>query len=330
MTDLVANARALVAPGKGILAADESVASATKRLASYGIASNAEMRRQYRDLFLSAPGVDAYLSGAILFEETFAQRADDGALFPDSLAARGIAPGIKVDQGTEPFPGSAQELITNGLIGLPDRLAGFRAAGATFTKWRAVIRIEGTELPTSSAVVENTRRLAAYAKEAQSAGLVPLLEPEVLYEGTHSRARAKTALEETLETLFSACKEQAVDIAAVILKTSMVLSGRESRHTDMPEEVATDTVDALTKAVPRQIAGIVFLSGGQGADQATTNLAAIGARAREVEARWPLTYSFARALQDEALAAWRGAPANVDAARIAFLARLEKVRKALG
>lgn len=329
MTDLVATARSLVAPGKGILAADESVASATKRLASYGIAGNPEIRRQYRDLFLSAPGVETHLSGAILFEETFAQKASDKKLFPASLSARGIAPGIKVDQGTEAFPESPDELITNGLIGLPERLAAFKKEGAVFTKWRAVVRIDGTALPTPAAILENVRRLASYAKDAQMAGLVPLLEPEVLYEGTHPRMRAKAVLEEVLGTLFTVLREQAVDVASVLLKTSMVLSGSETKRTDLPEEVAADTVDVLMKAVPRQAAGIVFLSGGQGPDQATDNLAAIVQRARTTEAPWPLTYSFARALQDEALAAWRGKPENVEAARVAFLARLAKVSAAL-
>ena len=170
MTDLVATARALVAPGKGILAADESVPTATKRLASYGIATGEEMRRQFRDLFLGADGVEEYLSGVILFSETLSQKGDDKKLFPESLAARGIAPGIKVDLGTEPFPESPNELITNGLIGLPERLIEFKNQGAVFTKWRAVIRIEGDQLPSAQAVYENAKRLAGYAKDAQSAG----------------------------------------------------------------------------------------------------------------------------------------------------------------
>ncbi len=329
MTDLVAVARTLVAPGKGLLAADESVATATKRLASYGIGAGEEMRREYRDLYLGAPGIERYLSGVILFEETLSQKGADGNLFPISLAARGILPGIKVDQGTEAFPGSANEFITNGLIGLPERLAEYAKRGATFTKWRAVVRIDGDRLPTAAAILENAKRLASYAKDAQAAGLVPIIEPEVLLDGKHSRARARAVIEETLGTLFSTLEEQAVDRASIILKTAMALSGKENAKLDTPEEVAEDTVAALIQAVPRQIAGIVFLSGGQTPDQATANLAAITKRAREAGAPWPLTFSYARALQEEALAIWKGEPANMSAARDAFLARLSAVSAAL-
>lgn len=328
MIDLVAAARALAGSGKGVLAADESIATATKRLAQHGISAGEEMRRQFRDLFLSAPGVEQYLSGVILFSETFAQKGNDGALFPESLSARGIAPGIKVDEGTEPLPESPQEFITGGLLGLPDRLAAFAEKGAIFTKWRAVLRIESDALPTSAAIVENAKRLASYAKEAQAAGLVPILEPEVLLEGKHSRQRSRAVIEEALSTLFSVLDEQAVDKAAVVLKTSMALSGSESLKKDTPDEVAEDTVAALMGSVPKQIAGILFLSGGQTPDEATDNLAAITRRAREAGAPWPLSFSYARALQDEALSVWLGKEENVPAARAAFLARLEKVASA--
>lgn len=329
MTDLVAIARSFFAPGKGLLAADESVHTATARLASYGIPTSAEMRRQYRDLFLGAAGIEQYLSGVILFEETLSQKGDDGKSFPDSLAARGIAPGIKVDEGVEPFPSSPDESITKGLIGLAERLKGYKERGAVFTKWRAVIRIDGDRLPTATALHENAKRLAAYAKEVQAAGLVPILEPEVLLEGGHSRQRARAVIEETLGTLFSVLEEYSVDRAGVILKTAMALSGSGSGKKDTPEEVAEDTVAALISSVPRQIAGIVFLSGGQTPEQATENLAAIARKAREAEAPWPLTFSYARALQEEALALWKGKEENVEAARAAFLKRLELVSAAL-
>ncbi len=328
MIDLVATARELVPPGKGILAADESVATATKRLATYDIKTSEEMRRQYRDLFLGTPGIESYLSGVILFEETFGQKGGDKKKFPASLAARGIAPGIKVDQGTEPFPESASELITNGLLGLPERLRDFKKGGAVFTKWRSAIRIEGDTFPSASAIHENAKRLASYAKEAQAAGLVPILEPEVLLEGKHSRQRSRDVIEEVLGTLFAILEEHAVDRASVILKTAMALSGSESGRADTPEEVAEDTLAALTKIVPRQIAGIVFLSGGQSPDQATANLAAITKAAKMQEAPWRLTFSYARALQDEALALWKGKAENVPAAREVFLARLAKVSAA--
>jgi len=330
MTDLVATARSLFVQGKGILAADESVHSATARLASNGIATSPEMRRQYRDLFFGTEGIEHYLSGVILFSESLAERGNDKKLFPSSLVARGILPGVKVDLGTEPFAGSPQELITSGLLDLSQRFAAYKKQGAVFTKWRAVIRIDGDSLPSAVAIHENARRLASYAKNAQEAGLVPILEPEVLLEGKHSRARARATIEETLGTLFAVLEEHSVDRASVILKTSMALSGDASGKKDTPEEVAEDTLSALIGSAPRQIAGIVFLSGGQTPEQATDNLVAITAEAKKVNAPWPLTFSYARALQQEALSIWKGKEGNVPAARAAFLARLAKVSAALG
>ena len=329
MTDLVSAARSLVAPGKGILAADESVATATKRLAAYGIPASAETRRQYRELYLGAPGIEEYLSGVILFRETLEQKGDDGSFFPASLAAREIAPGIKVDEGTAPFPDSPDELITMGLLELPGRLASAKEKGAVFTKWRAVIRIEGDRLPSPAAVLENAKRLANYAKTVQEAGLVPIVEPEVLLEGTHSRTRSRAVIEEMLGTLFSVLAEHSVDHASLILKTSMVLSGSENAKKDTPEEVAEDTLHALMAAVPKKVAGVVFLSGGQMPDEATDNLAAICRLSRAKGGTpWPLTFSYARALQEEALSLWRGKEENVPAARAAFIARLKKVSAA--
>lgn len=329
MTDLVATARSLFAPGKGILAADESVHTATERLAAQGISAGAEMRRQYRDLFFGTEGIEQYLSGIILFSETLTEKGDDKKVFPASLAARGILPGVKVDLGTEPFPESPQELLTQGLLDLPERAAHYREQGAVFTKWRAVIRIDGDHLPTPLALHENAKRLASYAKEMQSAGLVPILEPELLYEGKHSRQRARAVMTETLGTLFSVLAEHSVDRASLILKTSMALSGSESGKSDTPEEVALDTLGALVESVPAQIAGIVFLSGGQTPDQATDNLRAITRHAKEMNAPWPITFSYARALQEEALSLWKGKEENVPAARAAFLERLAKVSAAL-
>ncbi len=330
MTDLVAIARSFFVPGKGLLAADESVVSATKRLAAYGIATSEESRRQFRDLFINTEGVEQYLSGVILFSETLLQKGNDKKLFTKSLESRGIAAGIKVDLGTEPFPSSPDELITKGLLDLPERLVEYKKQGAVFTKWRAVVRIEGDTLPTSVAMHENAKRLASYARDVQMAGLVPILEPEVLLEGKHSRKKAAAVIEETLGVLFSALEDLSVDRASVILKTSMALSGSGNAKKDAPEEVAEDTVDALMKSVPRQIAGVVFLSGGQTPDEATANLAAITKRAREVQAPWPLTFSYARALQEEALTVWKGKEENVPAARKAFLERLAKVSAAVG
>jgi fructose-bisphosphate aldolase, class I len=340
MVDLSAIARSLVAPPKGILAADESIASADKRLESYGIKGNEKMRRTYRDLLLATKGIEEYLTGVILYEETLSQKdAKDGIPskkidhlpFPELLAKRGIIPGIKVDQGTEPMEGSPNELITGGLLGLSKRLAEYRDThGAKFTKWRAVIKIEGDQLPTATAIVENVKRLASSARCIQEAGMVPILEPEVLYEGTHSRARCREVMEETFHALIRALEEHGVDPTAVILKTSMAMSGKDTKKRDTPEEVAEDTVGALLAAIPAQIPGIVFLSGGQEDEQAIQNLRAIERYAKERRAPWPLTFSYARTLQHNALAAWAGKDENLPAARDAFFARLKEVSAAAG
>lgn len=336
MTDLVANARSFFGDRRGILAADESVPSATKRLAEHGIATGPEMRRKYRDLFFGTLGIEEYLSGIILFPDSLLEKGSDKKLFPKSLTSRGILPGVKVDQGMEPMAlpdgkagESPNETITNGLIGLPERLAEYKKRGAVFTKWRAVFRIEGDGLPSAQAIHENAKRLASYAKEAQAAGLVPMLEPEVLYEGRHGRARVRAVMDDVLQTLFSVLAEHSVDRASLILKSSMVLSGKESGKKDTPEEVAEDTLGALIANVPSQVAGIAFLSGGQTPSQATENLAAIAKRGKDLKAPWPLSFSFARALQEEALAVWKGKDENVAEARAAFLARLKKVSSAL-
>jgi fructose-bisphosphate aldolase class I len=328
MVDLLDQARMLVHPGKGILAADESNKSADeKRLAAFGIGTGPEMRRQFRDLFLEAPGVEKYLSGVILFEETLSQKDDeDGMLFPDSLAKRGIMPGIKVDQGLEPFPDSPEEMITKGLIGLPERLQDFKNKYHTgFTKWRAEIHIKGGELPTAQVMVENAKRLAMYACEVQKAGMVPMVEPEVLLSGNHSRLRSREVITTMMHALVAALEDQAVDFSGVIIKTSMALSGNKSGRTDTPDEVAEDTVSALMESIPGTIAGIVYLSGGQTPDQATANLSAIAKAAAAKNAPWPMTFSYARALQEEALEVWKGKEENIEAARKVYMARLEKV-----
>ena len=330
MTDLSDIASQLLCPGKGILAADESIASADKRLTAYGITPSVEMRRQFRDLFLAAPAVEEYLSGVILYEETLSQKDDDGEPFTRELLERGIIPGIKVDEGTEPMAESPEELITKGLLGLPERLTEYKERYHTgFTKWRAVIRIEGDRLPSAHAIVENAKRLASYALEVQRAGMVPIVEPEVLLDGNHSRLRSRQVLEATLTALMDALRDQGVDLSGLILKTSMALSGSETKKRDTPEEVAEDTVGALMKAVPAEVAGIVFLSGGQETEQATNNLRAIARVAKEKKAPWPLTFSYARALQDEALQVWAGDEANEAAARAVFIERLQKVSQAL-
>lgn len=331
MVDLQGTASKMMAAGKGLLAADESIHSADeKRLIPYGIKPSVEMRRKFRDLFLAAPGIEDYLTGVILFDETAKQKSNDGTPFPKLLTDKTVLPGIKVDEGTDPLVDGSKEFITKGLIGLPERLAAYAKQGMAFTKWRAVILIEGDKLPSAHALVENAKRLAAYALEVQKAGMVPILEPEVLLDGKHSRTRAKTVITQTLKTLFAALEDQAVDVSAVIVKTAMALTGGATGKKDTPEEVAEDTLEALMKAVPKNVPGVVFLSGGQTPDQATENLRAICKRAKGVGAPWPLTFSFARALQEEALEVWRGKEENVPAAREAFLARLKKVAGAVG
>jgi fructose-bisphosphate aldolase class I len=349
MVDLSESARLLMMPGKGLLAADETDSHADRWLKEHGIEGGEEMRREFRELFLATPGAEAYLSGVILFTETLEQKTHDGVPFPMLLSEHDIIPGVKVDLGLEPFPESKDETITSGLIGLPERLAEYRSKyGTGFTKWRAAIKIEGDRLPTTSAIVENAKRLAMYAREVQSAGMLPIVEPEVLLDGNHSRLRAREVIAKTMHALIAAMEDQAVDLSGVIIKTSMALSGSASGHTDTPEEIAEDTLGALMEAVPAIIPGIVFLSGGQTPDQATENLRAICKRARDAakspsgdnatespsggdagaQAPWPLTYSFARAFQEEAVAVWAGKKENIPAAREAFLSRIRKASQA--
>ena len=336
MIDLSEQAKSLVAPGRGLLADDETNPHADRWLKAHGIEATKEMdaeelRRQFRDLFLEAPGIEKYLSGVILFIGTLDQKDDeDGLYFPESLKKHGIMPGIKIDEGLEPFPESPDESITKGLVGLSERVAGFKAKHHPgFTKWRAVITIDGDRLPTTMAIVENAKRLAIYAFEVQKAGMVPIVEPEVLLDGNHSRLRSREVITKTMHALVAAMEDQAVDMTAVIIKTSMAVSGNKSGKKDTPEEVAEDTVSALMEAVPAIIPGIVFLSGGQTTDQAMANLAAITKVAKAKNAPWPLTFSFARAFQDEALTVWGGKPENIPAAREAFMKRLKQASEAI-
>jgi fructose-bisphosphate aldolase, class I len=330
MLDLTSRAKKLTCAPKGILAADESNESANKRLKLCGIESTAETRRQYRELFLDAPQIEDYLTGVILYSETLEQKDSDGEPFPALLLRRGIMPGIKVDEGTEPMPESPDEFITKGLIGLPERLTKYvKEHDTQFTKWRAVIKIDGDRLPTSGAILENARRLASYARMVQEAGMVPMLEPEVLYDGTHSLIRSKEVITDTLHTLIATLKDGAVDLSAIVIKTSMALSGKDTGRIDSPEEVAQATIDALLETVPREVPGIVFLSGGQEDDQATENLRAIHRYAKEKKVPWNITFSYARAIQEDALTAWKCLPQNVPEARKAYMERLKGLHGAL-
>lgn len=304
-------ATALVAPGKGILAADESESTMAKRFAPIGLEQNPENNRIYRNLLFTAEGVEQYLSGVILHEQTIHQVSDDGTPFPTLLAERGIIPGIKVDQGLASLPGSDAEKVSKGLEGLVERLALYRELGARFTKWRSVIRI-GEGLPTNDAIEANADVLAAYAEIVQGEHMVPMVEPEVLFEGTHTLEESGEVLRDTLGVLFGTLAVHGVAMDGLILKTSMALPGKESGIPLVPEDIARETIAALKDAVPETVAGVVFLSGGQSPEQATTNLNAIG---RLGEQPWPLTFSYSRAIEEPVIAAWAGRAENTVAAQ---------------
>jgi len=315
-TTLASTARALVASGKGLLAADESFPTIEKRFKALNVPSTEENRRAYRELLFATPGLDEYVSGVILFDETIHQKAG-GASMPGALNRNGIIPGIKVDSGTMAFPNLAGEKITQGLDGLREKLAGYRELGARFTKWRAVISI-GDRLPTATCIEANARALALFAALSQEVGLVPIVEPEVLMDGDHSLARCEEVMRATLESVFGALFEHRVVLEHMLLKTGMVLPGKDCLQQAEAGEVAQATLRCLRRAVPVAVPGIVFLSGGQSDVAATERLNAICAVGG---APWTLTFSFGRALQDAALKSWKGSPANVAAAQVALLHR---------
>jgi fructose-bisphosphate aldolase class I len=310
----------LLAQGKGILAADESNGTADKRLESVGAQAGESMRKKYRDLFLCTPELEKYVSGVILYDETFWQDGCDEKSFVKHLEDSGIVPGIKVDTGAkdhDDFPG---EKITEGLEGLESRLKKYFDNGARFTKWRAVIKIEGDKLPTDEAIAENSKRMAQYALKAQEAGLVPIVEPEVLLEGDHDRIKCGQIIEKVMNTLFAEMSRIEVHFPGVILKTSMVISGNQNPEEDSPQEVAESTINVLKDSVPHELGGIVFLSGGQTPVEATAHLDAMA----EMEPLpWRIAFSYARALQGSALRIWEGKEENVPDAREEFLKRLK-------
>lgn len=312
-------AEQLVTPKKGILAADESNSTAGKRLQSIGVNSSAETRRQYRNLFLNTSGIEEYLSGVILFTETLGQESDDGVLFPDLLKQKGILPGVKVDLGTKPLAGFPHEEVTEGLDGLAERLAQYKPSGCVFTKWRAVIRIND-DIPTPEAIHTNAITLARYARVAQDAGYVPIVEPEVLYAGEHSFQRAEEVTSQVLSEVCYQLNRYRADLEATIIKTSMVLPGKDSGEEVSDEEVARATARVLRESVSEEIAGIVFLSGGQEPDEATKHLNAIA----ELEPfSWEVAFSYARAIQQPVLDVWEGKDENIEAAREEFVRRLK-------
>jgi fructose-bisphosphate aldolase class I len=310
-------ARGMVAKGKGILAADESMGTIKRRFDSIKIESNETNRRAYRDMLFTTRGVEEAISGVILFDETLRTNANDGTPFPQLLAKKGILPGIKVDKGPVDIPGFPGEVVTEGLDGLRGRLKEYKDLGAKFAKWRAVITI-GDAIPTHTCLKTNAHALACYAALCQEAGIVPIVEPEVLLDGNHSIERCEDVTEETLRITFNELTEQRVYLEGMVLKPSMVVSGKDNARQAGVDEVAERTIRCLKRAVPAAVPGIAFLSGGQSAVSATEHLNAMNKLGPHP---WEVTFSYARALQDPALKAWKGEASNIAAAQKIFYHR---------
>jgi fructose-bisphosphate aldolase class I len=315
--ELESVAQAMVAKGKGILAADESMGTIKRRFDSIKIESNDNNRRAYREMLFTTKGVEEAISGVILFDETIRTTASDGTPFPQLLAKKGILPGIKVDKGPVDIPGFPGEVVTEGLDGLRGRLKEYKELGAKFAKWRAVITI-GDGIPTDTCLQLNAHALARYAALCQEAVIVPIVEPEVLLDGNHTIERCQDVSEETLRITFWHLMEQRVHLEGMILKPSMVVSGKDNPRQAGVEEVAERTLRCLKRTVPSAVPGIAFLSGGQSAVSATEHLNAMNKMA---PLPWQVSFSYARALQDPALKAWQGEPANVPAAQKIFYHR---------
>ena len=307
----------LVLPGKGILAADESGGSIEKKFAQLNIPDTFENRHDYRNLFFTTTDLERYVNGIILFDETARDFMDDGESIVDYLISHRIIPGIKVDQGLESWQGT-EEKYTKGLDGLEDRLKEYYAMGLRFAKWRAAFNITDST-PSDECIAENCRILAEYAAKCQSAGLVPIVEPEVVYDGYYTLDRSVSVTGKILRALFTELSNWHVNLRACILKVNMVLAGKQYETGSTPEEVGRATAEVLKNYVPKDLAGVVFLSGGQTVEQATDNLAAV---IKNGPFAWPVTFSFARALQDPALFTWQGNNDNAEEAKAAFKARL--------
>src|SRR5947209_7574329 len=316
-SELHETARALVAEGKGILAADESSGTIKKRFDTIGVESTEENRRAYRDLLFTTKGAAEFISGVILYDETIRQSSADGTPFPQLLERQGIVPGIKVDEGAKPLAHAPGETVTEGLEGLRERFAEYRELGARFVKWRAVISI-GDDIPSEYCVWVNAHALARYAALAQEAGLVPIVEPEVLMDGSHTIEGSFEVTSRTLHAVFTELRDQRVHPEGILLKPNMVLSGYDSPQQASHEEVAAETIRCFKRHVPAAVPGIVFLSGGQSDEDATANLNAMNALGGNP---WQLSFSYGRALQAAALKAWQGKEENVEAAQRAFYHR---------
>ncbi len=315
--ELAQTIRELVVAGKGILAADESVKTAAKRLASIGVEPTEEARRQYRQVVLAAPGMENYIAGVILFEETLHQKTNDGKPFPQSLRQRGIVPGIKVDEGLASFNGTEEE-CTKGLDTLAARLKEYRKSGARFAKWRAVYKISAAT-PSEGLIKRNAHDLASYARICQQEGFVPIVEPEVLIDGEHSIDRSEEVTLGVLKEVYAALRKEGVALKHTILKPSMVISGKQATGRAGVEEVARRTIKVLKAAVPAEVPSINFLSGGQSPEEATAHLNAMHTLGEHLP--WPVSFSYARALQEPALQAWQGKEENMGKAQAAFVKR---------
>ena len=318
--DLNSIARAMVAPGKGILAADESNATITKRFDKLGIESNEENRRAYRDALFSTPGLGEHISGVILYDETIRQSACDGTPFPKLLERLGMLPGIKVDTGAKPLANAPDEKVTEGLDGLRERIAEYVQMGAKFAKWRAVITI-GDGIPSDYCIKANAHALARYASLCQEGGLVPIVEPEVLMDADNDIDTCFEVTERTHRAVFAELAAQRVALEGMILKPNMAISGKECDRQASPQEVAEKTIALLRRTVPAAVPGIAFLSGGQSAEVATKHLSLMNQMGPHP---WQLSFSYGRALQDPALLAWKGDSSNVESAQqaLAFRSRL--------
>ena len=318
MTDELASiAAALVAPGKGILAADESSGTIKKRFDSIGVESTEETRRGYRDFLFTAERAADHISGVILYDETIRQSSADGTPFPAKLAEQGILPGIKVDTGAKPLANAPGETVTEGLDGLRERLAEYHALGARFTKWRAVITI-GDAIPSEYCIWTNAHALARFAALSQEAGLVPIVEPEVLMEGDHTIERSFDVTSRALHAVFTELRDQRIHLEGMLLKPNMVLSGYGCGTQASVEDVAAETVRCFERHVPAAVPGIVFLSGGQSDEVATAHLNAMNASGSHP---WELSFSYGRALQAPALKAWGGDAGNIANGQAAYLHR---------
>jgi fructose-bisphosphate aldolase class I len=315
--ELELTARALVAPGKGILAADESDSTIKKRFDSIEVESTEENRRAYRDLLFTTEGMEEYISGVILFDETLRQKAADGTPFPQLLASKGVIPGIKVDKGAKPLAKAPGETITEGLDGLRERLQEYRELGARFAKWRATYSI-GPEIPSDYCIWTNAHALARYAALCQEQGLIPIVEPEVLMDGDHDIHTSYRVTSKVLFAVFTELHDQRVELEGTLLKPNMVLSGYDAPEQASDDEVAELTIRCFREKVPAAVPGIVFLSGGQSDEEATRRLNAMNARGPHP---WQLSFSYGRALQAPSLKAWLGKAENVPEAQKAFYRR---------